>query len=82
MILLKIFYALLLIASGMGLIKYRRNVKSWTGNFMWAEKYLGSGGTYLIMILIGLFLIFVGILYPFGGLDLIFGPTSTDIASK
>jgi len=82
MILLKIFYALLLIASWMWLIKYRRNVKSWTGNFMWAEKYLWSWWTYLIMILIGLFLIFVGILYPFGWLDLIFWPTSTDIASK
>jgi hypothetical protein len=54
------------------MIRYRRTVKSWTGNFVWAEKYLGSGGTYLVIILFGMFLMFLGVLYPFGGLDLLF----------
>lgn len=69
---IKIFYAIMLIAWWYGLIRYRRNVKSWTGNFVWAEKYLGSGGTYLVMILFGMFLIFLGVLYPFGWLELLF----------
>lgn len=61
-----IFYAILLIVMGFCLIRYRRNVKSWTGNFAWAEHYIGSGGTYLIMVLFGMFLMFLGVLYPFG----------------
>ena len=72
-IIVKLFYALFLMGLGFSLIRYRKNVKSWTGNFFWAEKYLGNGGTYLVMILLGLFLIFLWVLYPFGGLDLLFG---------
>jgi len=37
---IKIVYGLFFIACGWSLIRYRRNVKSWTGNFVWAEKYL------------------------------------------
>jgi len=36
-----IFYSIMFILGGIGLIKYRRNVKSWTGNWLWAEKYIG-----------------------------------------
>ncbi|NUJ97517.1 hypothetical protein HGA92_01865 [Candidatus Gracilibacteria bacterium] len=72
MILVKIFYGILLFFTGVALIKYRRIVKSWTGNFVWAERYLGMGGTYFVLILIGFFLMFVGVLYPVGGLDFIF----------
>lgn len=68
---IKIFYALFFIASGVALIKYRKNVKSWTGNFAWAEHYLGHGGTYLVFIVFGMFLIFLGASYPFGGADFI-----------
>ncbi|MBW7955023.1 hypothetical protein H3C61_04395 [Candidatus Gracilibacteria bacterium] len=68
-----LFYATLLFGTGFLIIKYRRNVKSWTGNFVWAEQYLGNGGTYLFLILFGCFLMMWGILYPFGGLELIFG---------
>ncbi len=77
-----IFYSILLMAWGFYLIKYRRNVKSWTWNFAWAEKYIGSGGTYLIMILIGLFMIFLWVLYPFWWLELITGWTAIDIPTQ
>ncbi|MCP4522610.1 MAG: hypothetical protein GY828_00135 [Candidatus Gracilibacteria bacterium] len=69
---IKIIYAILLIAGGYAMIRYRRIVKSWTGNFYWAEKYIGNGGTYLVIIFIGLFMIFLGTLYPFGGIDILF----------
>jgi hypothetical protein len=49
----------------MSLIKYRKIVHGWTGNFVWAEQYLGYGGTYLVLILVGLGSIFYGVIYPF-----------------
>ncbi|MCH8518216.1 hypothetical protein LAT59_00420 [Candidatus Gracilibacteria bacterium] len=71
---IQIIYGILLITGGYYLIKYRRTVKSWTGNWYWAEKYIGNGGTYFVLILIGLGMMFFGVLYPFGGLEIIFGP--------
>ncbi|MGE4444433.1 MAG: hypothetical protein AB7E37_05580 [Candidatus Altimarinota bacterium] len=68
-----LFYALLLFGVGFSIIKYRRVVKSWTGNFVWAERYIGTGGTYLVLLLLGCFLMIWGVLYPFGGLELMFG---------
>jgi len=73
---IKIFYAIFLVVLWFSLIKYRRQVKSWTGNFVWAEHYLWAGGTYLIMIIFWMFLMFLGVLYPFGWLELIFGSIS------
>lgn len=69
MIVLKIFYGLVLIGLGVGLIKYRRMVKSWSWNFMWAERYIGNGWTYLVMIVVWLFLIFLWTIYPFWWLE-------------
>lgn len=43
MIFIKILYAILGIFMGLGILKYRKVVYSWTGKFYWAEKYLGSG---------------------------------------
>ncbi|MFA6090927.1 MAG: hypothetical protein WC774_04080 [Candidatus Gracilibacteria bacterium] len=69
MFIIKICYALIGIAMGLSILKYRKVVYSWTGKFYWAEKYLGSGGTVFIISLIGLGLIFVSVVYPFGFLD-------------
>lgn len=55
------------------MLRYRKQVKSWTGNFVWAEHYIGRGGTYFILILIALGLIFYGVIYPFGGMSLLTG---------
>ena len=67
-----IIYWIMLIAWWMGLIKYRKIVKWWTGNFYWAEHYIGNWWTYLVFILSGLFMIFLWVLYPFWGLSIIF----------
>lgn len=67
-----IIYWILLIWWGIWLLKYRRIVKWWTWNFYWAEHYIWNGGTYLVFILSGLFMIFLWVLYPFWWLEVIF----------
>lgn len=52
MFFVKIFYALLGIGMGLGILKYRKVVYGWTGRWYWAEKYLGSGGTIFVISLI------------------------------
>ena len=69
MFIVKLFYWLLMIAIWAGIIKYRKPLKSWTGNWVWAERYVGRGGTYFIMLLFWLLLMFLWVLYPFGLLD-------------
>lgn len=78
-----IIYAILFIIGGYSIIKHRRNVKKWTGNWLWAEKYIWNGGTYVVLILIWLFMIFLWVLYPFWWLELIFwrDQISPDISS-
>ena len=73
MFFVKLFYMIFLIGSGVLILKYRRTVKSWTGNFVWAEQYLGRGGTYGVIIVFAIWLIFVGLLMPFWWLEFIFG---------
>jgi hypothetical protein len=41
-------------------------VHGWTGNWLWAEKYLGRGGTYTALVLFGLGFILVAIMHLFG----------------
>lgn len=67
-----IIYAILLIAWGIALLKYRKTVKWWSWNFYWAERYIWNWWTYFVLILIGLFMIFLWVLYPFGWLEIIF----------
>ncbi|MDD2907308.1 MAG: hypothetical protein PHH98_01575 [Candidatus Gracilibacteria bacterium] len=71
-IIVKLFYSIFFIAIGAGIIKYRKQVHGWTGNFVWAEQYLGRGGTYIALLFIGLACIFYGVIYPFGGTELLF----------
>ena len=70
-IIVKLFYAVLLFGIWFSIIKYRRTVKSWTGNFVWAEQYIGRWGTYFILMLLWLFLMFLWVLWPFWGLELL-----------
>lgn len=71
-ILIDLFYSVILIWSWILLIKYRRNVKSWTWNFYWAEKYIWSWWTYIILMLVWLFMIFWWAIYPFWWLEMLF----------
>ncbi len=67
-----LFYSILLLWSWILVLKYRRNIKWWTGNFYWAEHYLWRWSTYLVIIMLWLLLIFLWILYPFGGIEYLF----------
>jgi len=72
-IIVDLFYAILLILAWIWILKYRRIIKWWTWNFLWAEQYIWNGGTYFVIFMFWLFCIFLGVLYPFWGLELIFG---------
>lgn len=57
------------ILMGVLMLIYTRQFKSFTGNIGWAEKFLGSGGTYSALKLIGFLLILFGIMYLTGTFD-------------
>jgi len=73
MILIKLLYSLMFIWWGIWIIKYRKTVKSWTWNFVWAEHYLWRWWTYLIILLTWIWMIFYWTIYPFGGLKYLVG---------
>ena len=58
------------IAAGFYMIAKTDNVGRFTGDIPFAEKYLGSGGTFSFIKLIGLALIILSIMYLTGGLDI------------
>lgn len=67
----KLLLTLLLLFVWGVVLKYRKQVKDWTGSFMWAERYLGMWWTNVIIILLWLALIFLGSITPFWWLDAI-----------
>jgi len=62
---INIIYSILLILGWIAILKYRKIIKGWTGNFYWAEKYIGNWWTYLVLIILGMAMIFYWIRYPF-----------------
>ena len=48
------------------MLKYRGKVKQFTGDIDFAEKYLGSGGTNTLIVIVA-FLVFIGCLMYFTG---------------
>ncbi len=68
------FQGILAIAAAFALIKYREKVVGFTGKFAWAEKYLGSGGTYNLMVIIAVILFFWGVAKMTGTMDVLLGP--------
>jgi len=65
----KLFWFLVLFFGGLATIIYRERLQRFTGNFAFAEKYLGSGGTFNFYILLGFLFIFIGVAYVSGTLD-------------
>lgn len=62
---------------GMGLayliVKYREQIVEMTGQFSWAEKYLGRGGTYNAYVLLGIIIFIISFLFFIGEEELLFG---------
>jgi hypothetical protein len=56
------------------LVKYREKIVGLTGKFAWAEKYLGSGGTYNFMVILAIFLFFWGVAKITGTTDVLLSP--------
>jgi hypothetical protein len=69
--LLKIFYGIIFFLLWLWAIKYRKIVVSWTWKFVWAEKYIWNWWTYLVIIIMWLFFMFLWVLYPFWWLELL-----------
>lgn len=72
MIVIKIFYAIIMIWTWYLMLKYRQRVKSWTWNFYWAEKYLWRWWTHVVITLVACGLIFLWALYPFWWVEFLF----------
>ena len=68
------FKGLFAIVGSFLLIKYRERVVSFTGKFAWAERYLGSGGTYNLMVIIAVILFLWGVAALTGTTDVLFMP--------
>lgn len=66
---MRFLYFLFFFFSGLGLIRYRERVQSFTGSFPFAEKYLGQGGTYHFLLLLGIATCILSIMYISGTLD-------------
>lgn len=57
---------LIIVVAGVSMLRYRYPLYHFTGEWGWAQKYLGSNGTVVAIALIGAFLIFVGVAFPLG----------------
>ena len=62
----KIIWSILLFAGGVGLIAKTKRVKDFTGNFDFAEKWFGIGGTYSFLKLVGVLLMIFAFLWVTG----------------
>jgi hypothetical protein len=62
-------YSVLAIAFGVSLIAYTEPIKRFTGSMDFAERALGSGGTYTFYKLLGIGIIVVTILWATGGIN-------------
>lgn len=60
---------LILIATGILVLKFRYQVYHFTGDWDWASRYLGSNGTIVAISLFGAGLIFVGVAFPLGAFE-------------
>jgi hypothetical protein len=58
------------------LVKYRRSVGDFIGPVDFAERYLGSGGTYTLVLIIALAVFIFSLMYGFGTLQQITGGVS------
>lgn len=57
------------------IIYFRAKIKDFTGDMDFAERYLGSGGTYTFIILLGIGTFIVTLMYVTGSLQEIVGNT-------
>ena len=61
--------AWLLIPAGIYIIIYAEKIGNFTGEINFAEKFIGTGGTYTFIKLVGLAMIILSFMWIVGGLD-------------
>ena len=71
---MKIVLALLAIPLGIIIIIYSEKIGNFTGEISFAEKFLGSGGTFTFIKLSGLLTTILAIMYLSGGLNFNLSP--------
>ena len=53
------------------MLRYRRWIKDFTGDIAFAEKYLGSGGTNTLIVIVALLVFVLSLMYSLGTLQVI-----------
>ena len=53
------------------LMRYRKQIHDFTGDFEFAESYLGSGGTFTFLVLLGVLVFILSLMYALGTLQCI-----------
>ena len=61
------------------MLKYRGQVKQFTGDIDFAEKYLGSGGTNTLIVIVAVMLFIGALMYVTGTLDSLVQNTFGDL---
>lgn len=79
---MKFLLGLILILTGVAIMRYRYQIYNFTGDWDWAMKYLGGNGTVLAIVMIGMFLVGVGAAYPFGAFDGMNQPITVTVPAK
>lgn len=64
-----LFKGLILFFLGLALVIYRERVQAFTGDIGFAEKYLGTGGTFTFYLFLGIGTMIFSILYVTGASD-------------
>lgn len=68
----RLLIGLIGIPLGIIIIRYRVNIKNWTGDIGWAEKYLGVGGTWTVIVAFGILVSFGSLMWMMGTLQELF----------
>ena len=75
---MKYFVGIIGFPLGLAIVVYRERVKRFTGDFAFAERWFGIGGTYTAILIFGLLISLGSLMYMFGTLQLLvskfFGP--------
>jgi hypothetical protein len=58
---------------GLAIVVYRERVKRFTGDFAFAEKWFGPGGTYTAILIFGLLVSLGSLMYALGTLQSLIG---------
>jgi len=70
---MNIIYGIIGIILSIALIIYRAPIKNFIGQIEWAENKFGPGGTYTLMLFIGIAGFFISLMIMTGTLNLLFG---------